>query len=113
MNDIVEILGNNIRTLRKQAGWTQEKLAEKAKISVPFMTQIELARKSASLEVIEKIAKALDVSYERLFKCDNFEKKDFAFTLHNLENDLIKTLSQTVRDKFVNRSDSKTRENQL
>ena len=52
MCEIVKILGNNIRTLRKESGWTQEKLAEKANISVPFMTQIELGRKMASLEVI-------------------------------------------------------------
>ena len=70
MSEIAEILGTNIRSLRKKAGWTQEKLAEKAGISVPFMTQIELARKTASLEVVESIAKALNVSYERLFKSE-------------------------------------------
>lgn len=65
---IVEILGNNIKKLRKEKNWTQEYLAEQAGISVPFMTQIELARKQASLEVIEKIAKALNVPYEILFR---------------------------------------------
>ena len=76
MCEIIEILGSNIRNLRKECGWTQEKLAEKADISVPFMTQIELGRKSASLEVIEKIAKALGVSYEMLFKTEKTESKD-------------------------------------
>ena len=70
MNDIKSVLGKNIRELRIKSGWIQEKLAEKAGISVPFMTQIELARKSASLDVIENIATALGVSYERLFKTD-------------------------------------------
>lgn len=67
MENIVEILGNNIKKLRKERNWTQEYLAEQAGISVPFMTQIELARKQASLEVIEKIAKALNVPYSSLF----------------------------------------------
>lgn len=102
MSEIVEILGTNIRTLRKKMGWTQEKLAEKAGISVPFMTQIELARKTASLEVIENIAKVLNVSYERLFKTDISENKDIAFNLNILENDLIASLSETVHEKFVN-----------
>ena len=75
MSEITEILGANIRNLRKQAGWTQEKLAEKAGISVPFMTQIELARKTASLDVIEAIAKALGVPYERLFKSQPVEDR--------------------------------------
>jgi transcriptional regulator with XRE-family HTH domain len=102
MSEIVAILGANIRDLRKRAGWTQEKLAEKAGISVPFMTQIELARKTASLEVIENIAKALNVSYERLFKTDISENKDIAFGLHILEKDLITTLTETIHEKFDN-----------
>ena len=100
MSEIAEILGTNIRSLRKKAGWTQEKLAEKAGISVPFMTQIELARKTASLEVVESIAKALNVSYERLFKTETSESKDLSFNLHVLENDLIENISQVIREKF-------------
>ncbi|MBO4532348.1 MAG: helix-turn-helix transcriptional regulator [Treponema sp.] len=67
MSEIITILGNNIKRIRKEKEWTQEYLAEKAGISVPFMTQIELARKQPSLEVIEKIANALDVPYDVLF----------------------------------------------
>lgn len=66
MSEIAEIVGQNIRKLRKQSGWTQEKLAEKAGISVPFMTQIELARKTASLDVIESIAKEIHSKFENL-----------------------------------------------
>ena len=40
MNEIMTVLGKNIRELRIKSGWTQEKLAEKAGISVPVMTQI-------------------------------------------------------------------------
>ncbi|MEE3314010.1 MAG: helix-turn-helix transcriptional regulator [Treponema sp.] len=102
MSEIAEILGTNIRSLRKKSGWTQEKLAEKAGISVPFMTQIELARKTASLEVVESIAKALNVSYERLFKSDISENKDLSFSLHVLENDLINLVSDSIHEKFQN-----------
>lgn len=76
MSDIAKILGFNIKRLRKDKDWTQEYLAELAGISVPFMTQIELARKQASLEVIEKIAKALDVPYSTLFIQENSESKE-------------------------------------
>ena len=76
MSDIAEILGFNIKRLRKEKDWTQEYLAELAGISVPFMTQIELARKQASLEVVEKIARALEVPYSRLFIQENSESKE-------------------------------------
>lgn len=102
MNEITTILGNNIRFLRTKSGWTQEKLAEKAGISVPFMTQIELARKSASLEVIEKIAKALEVPYECLFKSESSKTNDSRYSLNLLEKDLIQSITDIVKNKFEN-----------
>lgn len=100
MSEIVEILGKNIRNLRKEAGWTQEKLAEMAGISVPFMTQIELARKTPSLDVIENIAKALSVSYAQLFKNEISENKDIAYSLRLLESGLVKSLTEKIHEHF-------------
>lgn len=76
MSEIVQTLGNNIRLLRKECGWTQEMLAEKINISVPYMTQIELGRRNASLEIIESIADTLNVPYSRLFLKKNGENID-------------------------------------
>ena len=58
MNLNYKHIGRRIRQERLRNRLSQEKLAEKAGISVPFMTQIELARKTPSLDVIENIAKA-------------------------------------------------------
>ena len=102
MSEIAEIVGQNIRQLRKQSGWTQEKLAEKAGISVPFMTQIELARKTASLDVIESIAKPFGVSYERLFKSNTIENKDILYALRLLEKDLTAAITEEIHNKFEN-----------
>lgn len=100
MSKIVEVLGNNIRAIRKSYGWTQEKLAEKSEISVPFMTQIELGRKTASLEVIEKIAQALNVSYERLFKTEISDDKSINSMLTIFENELIDEITIKIHEKF-------------
>lgn len=102
MEDIKNVLGKNIRNLRLKSGWTQEKLAEKAGISVPFMTQIELARKSASLEVIQNIATALGVSYERLFRTETSTNVDKNHAKHLLEKDLIKSITDLVQAKLEN-----------
>lgn len=100
MSNIVEVLGSNIRKIRKNYGWTQEQLAEKSGISVPFMTQIELGRKSASLEVIEKIAQSLEVSYESLFKTEISDDKTLNIKLATLENMLIDDIEKVIQDKF-------------
>ena len=102
MNEIITVLGKNIRELRIKSGWTQEKLAEKAGISVPFMTQIELARKSASLEVIQNIANALGVSYERLFKTEISKASNTHYNVHLLEKDLIQSITDIIQTKFEN-----------
>ena len=95
----MEILGNNIRFLRKQKEWTQEILAEKAGISVPFMTQIELARKTPSLDVIENIALALDVPYDRLFKTSLTGTSDKE-TLHEFKKSLQNAVLETIKEQF-------------
>jgi len=60
-------LGKKIQRIRKEAGFTQEQLAEKVKISRAYMGYVEQGRYSASLDVIEKIAKVLKVKMSDLF----------------------------------------------
>lgn len=101
MTDILLVLGGNIRKIRKEFGWTQQFLAEKAGISVPFMTQIELGRKSASLEVIQSIAAALGVSYRQLFD----EPELFpvpARHLSSLERRLSDSILNVIHEEFSN-----------
>ena len=100
MTDILSVLGNNIRKYRKDFGWTQQQLAEKSGISVPFMTQIELGRKSASLEVIQGIALALGVHYRQLFDEPDFATPP-AHNLHSLEKRISDSVLRVIRDEFA------------
>jgi len=63
-----ERLGKMIQKARKQVGYTQEKLADSIRISRTHMGHIEQGRKSPSLEVLEKISRALKVSLSDLLK---------------------------------------------
>lgn len=60
-------LGKRIQRARKETGLTQEQLAEKVGISRAYMGYIEQGRYSASLEVIEKVARVLRVKMSDLF----------------------------------------------
>lgn len=60
-------LGKKIQKLRKRTGLTQEQVAEKVGISRAYMGYIEQGRYSASLEVLEKVAKTLKVKMPDLF----------------------------------------------
>jgi len=67
MSELKSKVGQKIRNIRKKIEITQEKLAEKAGISVDFLSLIERGRNAPSLESLEKIAKALGVSVKEFF----------------------------------------------
>ena len=60
-------VGHKIKTLRKEKNFTQEQLAEKAGISVDFLSLIERGKNAPSLESLEKLATALKISVKELF----------------------------------------------
>lgn len=60
-------LGLRIAGLRKESGFTQEKLAEKADYSVEFISFVERGIHAPSIEGCERIAKALGISLKDLF----------------------------------------------
>jgi DNA-binding XRE family transcriptional regulator len=62
-----ERLSKRIQKLRKNMGLSQEDLAEKINISRTHMGHIEQGRRSPSLKVMTKIAKALRVKISDLF----------------------------------------------
>ncbi len=61
-------LGLKIKTLREQKHLTQEKLAEKAGISLDYLGKIEVNINKPGLGALLKLAQALDISMEELFK---------------------------------------------
>lgn len=56
-----EIFALNLRQLRHARGWSQEELADRVRVSREYVSQLESAKKSASITVIERAAKALAV----------------------------------------------------
>ena len=68
MSDITKALGQRIRNYRTAKGLSQEKLAELAGCHSTYIGQIERGEKNATIESIEKISLALNVSMSTLFE---------------------------------------------
>ena len=68
MSDIAKIVGQRIRNYRTQLGLSQEKLAELAGCHPTYIGQIERGEKNATLESIEKVSVALNISLSKLFE---------------------------------------------
>ena len=56
--------GNAIKVWREFRGLSQQETAEKAGISVPYLSQLETSKRKGSLDVLSAIAKVLQVSLE-------------------------------------------------
>jgi len=68
MSEIAVFLGKRIKSLRKEAGMSQEELAYRASISPAHLGQIERALKNPTLDTINSIAQALGISLSQLFE---------------------------------------------
>jgi transcriptional regulator with XRE-family HTH domain len=59
-------VAQTIRRLRKEKGWSQERLAFEAEIHRVFVGRIERCEQSPSLSTLEKIATALNIPIKDL-----------------------------------------------
>lgn len=60
-------VGQNIQDLRRARDISQEELALRADVSRGHMGKVENAKFAASLDLLERIAKALNVDPEQIF----------------------------------------------
>ncbi|PBB89226.1 transcriptional regulator [Mesorhizobium sp. WSM3864] len=59
--DLKEVMAINMRRLRQVQRLTQEELAARAELSMRYVGSIERSRVSASVTILGRLAKALDV----------------------------------------------------
>ncbi|MEK4150666.1 helix-turn-helix domain-containing protein [Carnobacterium sp. FSL E2-0243] len=65
--DILSNLGSEVRKLRVEKRMTQQELAEKCELSLPFINLIENNKRNVSLETLVKLLSALEVSLSDFF----------------------------------------------
>ena len=72
--DIKEKIGQRIRSLRKELNLSQEALALKSEVDRTYMTDVENGRRNVSIEILQKIISALEVSFTEFFNTKEFKK---------------------------------------
>ena len=68
MSNISQIIGERIRMYRTRKNLSQDALGEMAGLHGKYIGQLERGEKNATLESIEKIARALNLPFEILFE---------------------------------------------
>lgn len=66
--DIKKEFGQLVRKRRRNLDMSQEELGDKSELNRGYISDIERGKRNPSLEVIDRIAKALDSDLAKLFK---------------------------------------------
>lgn len=61
-----KLIGQQVRAVRKSRNLTQAALAERADLSIPYISHIERGRKKVSLDALVRIANGLDMTVDQL-----------------------------------------------
>jgi transcriptional regulator with XRE-family HTH domain len=74
--EIRAVLAQNIKSFRTHREWSQADLAEKADISIPFLSAIERGNKWPYPDTLSKLAKALKIEVYELFRQESPATKE-------------------------------------
>lgn len=75
MSDLKKNLGKRIKQLRKELGFSQERLAELVNMDKPNLSNIECGKRFMTAQTLQNIASALNVPVRELFDF-SFENSD-------------------------------------
>jgi transcriptional regulator with XRE-family HTH domain len=92
-------LGKNIKFLRTRRNFTQAVLAEKADISIIFLSSIERGTKYPKPDILARIANVLEVEVFELFKGD-LVPSDSKELITHLSEDITIKLNSALKDIF-------------
>lgn len=76
MLSISQKVGQRIRTYRQFRGLTQEELAEKAEVHPTYIGQVERGEKNLTVNTLEKILTASDLSFNDFFQHIDAQKEN-------------------------------------
>jgi len=94
-------VGERIRSRRSELGMTQEELADKAKISKGFLSDVETGKRNISAENLLALAQHLNVSLDYLMKGDSSKPKALGVPLPSSLVEFAKNSDLTVSQALM------------
>jgi transcriptional regulator with XRE-family HTH domain len=94
MTDLRELLTLNMKFHRARLGLSQEKLAEQADTATNYIACIEAKRRFPSVEVLEKIAEALNIDTPELFSMESVQID----SINGLKEEMVGEIARIIAD---------------
>lgn len=100
--DILNVLGKNIKKVRKEKGYTQDYVAEQINVSTDLLRSIENGRNIGSIMTLLNICNFLQVSPNTLFaELLNFKEDTLDSSLLNLTHQLSKEDKNILKEIII------------
>jgi transcriptional regulator with XRE-family HTH domain len=99
IQEIKDILGRNIKYFRFHKQISQAALAEKADISITFLSNIERGKMFPKVETLSRITKSLEVAVYELFRTD-LVPEDNKEMIGRLSEDITKNVNLAMTEVF-------------
>ncbi|MDR0289677.1 MAG: helix-turn-helix domain-containing protein [Treponema sp.] len=97
--EIKDILGRNIKYFRLHRQLSQSDLAERANISVTFLSNIERGKMFPKAETLSRLTESLNVTVSELFKPDLVAEDDKEM-ITRFSQDIAKNVNSAMNDIF-------------
>jgi len=94
MTNIRDILAYNMKENRKKCSLSQAKLAEKANVTTQYIAMIEVSRKFPTPEMLDRLAKALEIETYQLFTVPPSPDD----VMEQLRMSIVKDIDQVIAD---------------
>jgi len=98
---IREVLATNLKEYRRKLGMTQEELAEKANVSTHYIAMIETCKKYPKPDMLEHIAKTLEIEPYKLFSVVSDPNEPFQQLHQKITSDMKQIVNEAV-EKVLN-----------
>ena len=96
---IKDLLARNLKHFRNQRQLSQAQLAEKAKISITFLSNIERGKMFPKVETLSRLTESLNVEVQELFTTD-LTPENHKKMLNRLSEDMAKNVNLAMSEVF-------------
>ncbi|MDR3284967.1 MAG: helix-turn-helix transcriptional regulator [Treponema sp.] len=92
-----EIFAYNLKGNRRKRGFTQAQLAEKIDVSTHHIAMLEIARNFPAMELVERIADALDIEIYELFVDPLSSHEELVRLYETVANDIERVVGEAIQ----------------
>jgi len=107
MTSIREIFAHNLKKKRQNCGFSQAKLAEMVSVSTHHVAMMEIARHNPTLDLVERMANALNIEIYELFINPLSPQEEMEHLYKDVAKNIEQIVSETIEKVLADKGNNK------